>query len=349
MSFFRSAALAILLLTSPCMAQPRTGKVQPDQIDFGTVYTGAIVEGSVLVYEAGQDANIELAVTAPKFVKILGKSIEARQFGPRNEYVCGSVEIAIDTSATGKLNGEVSLTLGRTKVRIPVKATVEQLQPGRPRILAVATPFSCYSTDDGKMFTAWTNLAKEAKADVSYLLVRKQKTALRDIDLTPFTCVLLADSGLISLTPEEIEKVRKYAQGGGRVVVAANGFMMGSIKKANEVLDGSGLVMREREARQVTVRKEGLDELVLDAGINSVQFFRPSPIGVEDGVRGQVLVKASGVGEPGDGFVARARIRRGEVIAIGQSMWWHWITEEQAAGADNGKLLIWLLMPPQRK
>ena len=131
--------------------------------------------------------------------------------------------------------------------------------------------------------------------------------------------------------------------------MAANSFMRGPTKKANEVLDGFGLVIREMQAREVTVRKPGLDELVVDAGINSVQFFRPSPIGVDDAVRGQVLVKASGVGQAGDGFVTRARVRRGEVIAIGQSMWWNWISEQQAAGAGNGKLLIWLLMPPRRK
>ena len=45
MSSFRAAALAILLFTSQCMAQPVTRKVQPDLIDFGTFYTGAIVEG----------------------------------------------------------------------------------------------------------------------------------------------------------------------------------------------------------------------------------------------------------------------------------------------------------------
>jgi hypothetical protein len=108
-------------------------------------------------------------------------------------------------------------------------------------------------------------------------------------------------------------------------------------------------VIRKTESHEVTVSKQGLDSDLVDAGIGSVHFFRASPIAVEDAIRGQVFVKASEVGEAGDGFVARARVRRGEMIAIGQSMWWHWICKQQAGDADNGKLLSWLLMPPKDK
>jgi hypothetical protein len=55
------------------------------------------------------------------------------------------------------------------------------------------------------------------------------------------------------------------------------------------------------------------------------------------------LVRAVGVGQAGDGFVVQAQARKGEVIAIGQSLWWYWITKEQAKGSDNAKLLRWLL------
>jgi hypothetical protein len=133
----------------------------------------------------------------------------------------------------------LSVSFGRTKAKISIKATIEKSHPGRPRLLIAATPFNRYSTTDGTMFSTWTDLAKEAKADVSYLLAGKEKAVLRDLDLTQFTCVLLADGGLVFLTPEDITKVRRYAQGGGRVVVAANAFMLGTIQKANEVLEGS--------------------------------------------------------------------------------------------------------------
>jgi hypothetical protein len=54
--------------------------------------------------------------------------------------------------------------------------------------------------------------------------------------------------------------------------------------------------------------------------------------------------KAVGVGQPEDGFVASAKAGKGKVIALGQSLWWHWISEQQDAGTDNAKLLRLLLV-----
>ena len=124
---------------------------------------------------------------------------------------------------------------------------------------------------------------------------------------------------------------------------------VGTVQKANEVLEGSGLQMRETECWESTVSRKGLNELVVDAGVRSVRFFRPSPIGVNGSIGAQVYVNAVGVGEEGDGFVVRTRARRGELIVIAQSLWWHWIWGEQTADADNGKLLSWFLMPPKGK
>ena len=33
------------------------------------------------------------------------------------------------------------------------------------------------------------------------------------------------------------------------------------------------------------------------------------------------------------------------MIAIGESLWWNWISTEQARGTDNAKLLRWVLTP----
>jgi hypothetical protein len=347
MSPIRGALLVFPFLICPCFAQPRSGTAQPDLIDFGVLRTGAIVEGSALVYEAGTDPDIEFKVSAPKRVKILGKSVEARQFGVGNNFVCGSVEFAIETNIATQIDGNLDISFGRQHVKLPIRAIVEKAEPGRPRILIVATPFNRYSTDNGVQFRDWTDIAKAAKVDVSYLLVRREKPVLRDIDLGRFDCILLADEGLFWVTPEDVQKARQFAQKGGRVVVTANQFMMGTIAKANQLLDGLGMEFRDMEGRgDAIVPKDGLDERVTDAAVHSVHFFRASPIKVDD-VHGQVLVKAQGVGEAGDAFVARARVRRGEMIAIGESLWWSWITKQKAGNADNGKLLMWLLAPPK--
>jgi hypothetical protein len=50
-----------------------------------------------------------------------------------------------------------------------------------------------------------------------------------------------------------------------------------------------------------------------------------------------------------DGFVAQAKAGKGEVIALGESLWWNWIMETRAAGTDNARLLRWLVGPPKGK
>ncbi|HEY8502949.1 MAG TPA: DUF4350 domain-containing protein [Gemmataceae bacterium] len=350
MTPFRSALVLLALAASPVSAQPTTGKVQPDRIDLGTVYTGATVEANFMVFEAGNNPNIKLEVTAPKFVKVLNQSTHAQQFGLGNNFVCGTVEIAIDTSAAGERSGEVAVTLGKTKARVPVTATVRPRRAGLIRLLIAETPFERYSTDDGELFRAWTDLVKGAPVDVSYLLVTRGKPVLRDLDLGKYDCVFLGETGLVNLTPGDLKRVRAFAEEGGRVVVAADAFMVGTVPEANKVLAGYGLQMRDEEARgmglnNVTVGKEDLDPEVVKAGVKSVHFFRASPVAVEPGKGARVLARAVGAGKPGDAFVAMAPAGKGEVIAIGQSLWWNWIGGERGARADNARLLRWLLVP----
>jgi hypothetical protein len=342
--------LAALVLAAPAAAQPKAGKVQPNKIAVGPVYTGATVEASFLVMEPGTDPKIKFDVTAPKFVKVLTKDARHQQFGPGNDFVCGTVEIAIDTSVAGDLSGEVAVTLGDTKVKVPVTAAVKAAKKGFSKVLLADTPFHSTSTEDGDMFRAWTDLVAASPLDVSYLLVRPGKPVLRDLDLAKFDCVFLDGGGLHGLTEADVKKLRKYAEGGGRVVVAANHFFVGSVKQANAVTADYGIEMRDTEARVpgkdgVLIGRDDLHPRLVKDKIESVTFFRASPVSVTDDKKGVVLARAAGVGEPGDGFVAAGVAGKGEVIAIGQSLWWHWISKERAKGADNAKLLRWLLVP----
>jgi hypothetical protein len=342
--------LALTLLAAPAAAQPKAGTVQPNKIAVGTVYTGATVEASFLVYEPGTDPKIKFEVKAPKFVQVLDKTAEARQFGKGNDFVAGTVELAVDTKAAGDLSGDVEVTLGDTKVKVPVTATVKARKKGYSRVLLADSPFHSTSTGDGGMFKTWTDLVAASPLDVSYLRVRKDKPVLRDLDPAKFDCVFLDGGGLYWLTGDDVKKLRKYAEGGGRVVVSANAFFVRSVPKANEVLADSGIQMRDVESRvqgqnEVTIGKDDLHPRLAKDQIESVTFHRASPTQVTDDKLGRVLVKAAGVGEPGDGFVALGTLGKGEVIAIGQSLWWYWITPERAKGADNAKLLRWLLIP----
>src|SRR5262245_50527592 len=200
-----SRAVALLLLiAAPAAAQVRTGKVLPNQIAVGPVYMGATVEASFQVFERGTDDKLPLQVTAPKFVKVLRKAVRTQQYGPGNDFVCGSVEIAIDTRAAGLQKGEVQVTLGQTTVKVPVSATVKRRRPGLARLLVAETPFEKYTTEDGRAFKPWTDLVEGASLDAHYLLLGQGKPVLRDLDLSKFDCVLLASVGLTQLTPADL-------------------------------------------------------------------------------------------------------------------------------------------------
>jgi hypothetical protein len=58
-----------------------------------------------------------------------------------------------------------------------------------------------------------------------------------------------------------------------------------------------------------------------------------------------VLVRASGVGSTGDGFVAAAKVGKGEMVAMSESLWWSWIVATKGNESDNAKLLKLLLSP----
>lgn len=341
--------LLLAVCASPVLAQPKTGQAQPDRLAIGTVYTGAIVEASFLVYEAGKNAAIKLEVKAPKFVKVLKKTTEAREFGKGNDFVYGLVELSLDTSKAGKFEEDFVVTLGATTVKVPVSATVKDRRAGKVRVLIAETPFEAYTTNDGGMFQEWTDLVGSSSIDVSYLLPRQGKSVLRDLDLSKYEVLFLPASALVFLTDEDVKKARAFAEKGGRVVVAANAFMVGSVKAANKVLDGYGLEMRDTESRNpkgVTLTRDDLAPKLQAVGVKSLEFFRASPIAVTNKDKARVLANAVGVGEKGDGFVVTAKVGKGEMIVIGQSLWWSWIHKERAKGSDNAKLLRWLLAPP---
>jgi hypothetical protein len=339
---------------APAATHPKANDVQPDRLPFGTVYAGAIVEGSFLLLETGTDTNIPFSVSAPTFVKVSRTATYHQEFGSGKDFICGTVEFAVDTSTSGNLTGEFNVKLGNAAAKIPISATVKPARNGLPRLLIVETPFACYSTGNGEEFKTWTELAKGASLDVNYLLVTSGKPVLRDLELGKFDCVLLASTGLTELQPADTKRVREFAEAGGRVIVSANAFFGGTVEKANEVVDGYGIQMRNAEARlgqgdDVTLGKIDLDPELVTAGVRSARFFRASPIAMTADKGGRVLVKASGVGEPGDGFVASARAGKGVVVVLGESLWWNWITEKEAKGTDNARLLRFLLISPRQK
>src|SRR5262249_48317846 len=145
--------------------------------------------------------------------------------------------------------------------------------------------------------------------------------------------LLLGQEGLFRLTSADVKRVRAFAEAGGRVVVAANCFYQGTVEQANRVLAGYGIELQDTEAEigptKVSLGKDDLDPALVKAGVTTAHFFRASPVRLTASESGRVLAKAIGVGNPGDGFAVMARAGKGEEIALGESLWWLWITQKR--------------------
>jgi hypothetical protein len=343
MSLSRMIALAAVLALPGPLAAQQDGKAQPDRLPLGTVATGATAEASFLVYFDGNSTKgLEAKVEAPPFVKVLRTGLGTRDFGMAGTSIYCEADLAFDTAKAGDFRGEIRVAVGKHKATVPVSVTVRPRAPDRPRVLVADTPFQKYSTGDASVFDAWHGVVRDGGFDADYLLVDEKRPVLRDLDLSAYQAVLLGEIGVVHLREQDVARLKQYVAGGGRVVVSADQFFRGTVAGANKVLEPHGLAMKDEEkGRGVEVAGPDFAADPLTAGVKSLKFFRGSPVAVTDPAKGKVLVASPEY--PGHGFVAVARVGKGEVIALGQSLWWNWIGGEHTRGADNARLLRNLL------
>jgi hypothetical protein len=150
-------------------------------------------------------------------------------------------------------------------------------------------------------------------------------------------------------TEKDIAAIKRFLKEDGRLVVAANAFYVGTVPKANALIEPFGLRMTDDEPRgesRFILSGEDILAHSLTEGVEKTHFFRPSPIETTDDGMGELLIAAPPY--PGMGFAAIAPAGRGEVVALGESLWWNWIAGEEGKASDNGKLLKNLLTRPQR-
>jgi hypothetical protein len=347
MKTFRFVTILAFVSAGEAAAQPRPGQVQPDRIPFGTVHVGATAEASFMVLTPGKDAKTRLEVTAPAFVKVLRTTTDTQEYGRGNTFVRGSVEVALRTAKAGLLRGQIAVKLGPTTATVHVSAVVKPQRAGLMRLLVAGTPFNRFSTQDGNMFKPWTDLVAGSPWDVSYRLLTPGQPAVPDLAVGKAHAILLDPEALCSLTPGDVKRVRAFAESGGLVLVAANYFFRGSAAGANKVLVPYGLEMRDEEQHlgpdNLTLGKAELDPQVVKAGIESAHFYRASPVAITNGTTARALVRAANVGQPGDAFVATVRAGKGNVVALGQSLWWNWVSTSRDPSGGNARLLHWVL------
>jgi hypothetical protein len=330
--------------------QAAAAQIQPNALKFGSVRVGATVEGSVRIFrETANSSGLAIKVEPPAFVRVEDMKVGSQDFGGDIRGFC-DVTLSIDTERAGDYSGEVRVEIGRDRFAIPVSVTVRPQMPNLTRVLVVETPFDKFSTADATRFNPWLDLLTAGHFDVHYLASHRGMPVLRKIDLAKIDVVLLGMEGLLGLQDSDIKSLKDFMNGGGRTILAANAFFVGTVAKANELLVPNGLRMQDTETRghrEFDLGAADITDHALTEGVKTLYFHRPSPVEVTDKLRGKVLVAAPGYA--GAGFVAVARAGQGEVIALGESLWWNWLAGDKPANSDNAVFLSNLLKKPQRR
>ncbi len=337
-----------LAVIFPCvvLADRDFTKSQPDRVDFGAVRVGATIEGSVMVYEDGDDASkVKVDLESPEFVstKIIRKG--AKTYGKYGSKVNVEIGIVMDASKAGEFKGELIATIGGRRVPIQISATILAPMKDSRRVLVAETPFVATSTSDASLFDPWRQLVRSAELNVDYLMVDGDKSVLRDLDLSGYDVILLGQGGVYWIKEPDIARLNKYLFRGGRVIVTANHFFSGMPAKANKITSTFGLEMTDTErgglAGYIELGDDDIKPHPLTQDVGRLRFRRASPIMAKDPMNGKILVAAPSY--EGQGYVAFARAGKGEVVMLGQSLWWNWISKGQAADSQNRLLLRNLL------
>jgi hypothetical protein len=335
-------ALSLVLpLCVPTMGW--TAKVKPDRIDVGVVRVGAVVEAGVRVYwDRLEPGHVKPAAETPRFAVLKELTIEQTRAGR----AYSEVRLVLRTAEEGEFKDVVRVSYGAQRAEFPVRMQVFPQEPGLRHVLIADTPFDSSSTLDANDFERWRRMVESAPLSPNYRIITKGKPVVSDFDLTHINVILLAESGVIRLLPEDIERLHEFADAGGRVILIGTRFMRGTIERINDVVAQRGMMIADTEFRLIENRPILLDgNLIrrerLTQGVLSVSFERPSPITVTDPSRATLIVSAVDGSE--GGYVVRGFSGRGEFVVLTGSLWWFWINDDHT---DNARLLQNLLTMP---
>jgi hypothetical protein len=326
----------------PAEAQPVAETLQPDKVNVGRVYVGATVEASMRILFKGDDlAGLRVAAEAPPFSRVTRTDLGTQKYGSGERIFC-DVWLSFDTRQPGLYRDTIEVKVGPTQVAVPVAGEVLEAKPGLRRILIAETPFQRFSTADSSHFEPWLKLVESAGLNANYLEVDRESPVLRDVDLSRFDVVLLAGTGVIYAQESDYQKLKTFVYRGGRLIVTANCFFRNTVEKANEFVTHYGLRMNDDDSNLVDVDAAGIVSHPLTKDVRALRFHRASPVVVEAPDRARILVQVPSM--PAAGYVAVARAGKGEVVVLGESLWWSWMSSQLTDGADNEVLLKNLLV-----
>ena len=339
-------SLIVTALGSAASGQINVGTSQPNRLALGAVGQGGMAQASVRIFLSGtRISGRQLRCETPPWLNVDRLELGTLDMGRRRgQRIYCDVSVSIDTAAPGEFDGRLRLRDGAHAIDVPVSAVVRAAQPRQRKLLVLTTPFTFDAGPDAREFEAWLELVQSLEMSVGYAAADARRDLLRTLDLPSYQVVMLGLDGLMQLRDEDITRLRRYVDGGGRLIVMADATMRGTVSSANKLLGPLGIEMRDFEAAGGQVVESSGGELATDRllkDVSGLKFQRPSPLRVTDPHTARLLVRSREV--PEHGWIGVARLGRGEIVAMGQCRWWTWLGEEQFKEADNAVLLRNLL------
>jgi hypothetical protein len=332
---------------------PGTSHTTPDMLFLGAVREGALVEAGFGHVVNAAAEQVDARVDAPDFVEVQSVDTHTRRGGQRGEHRSRVVvKLRMATDAVAVHAGSVRIRTSVGVADVPVELTVLPRDARRQRVLVVDSPFDAFSHGGPPGLSAFANVVTAADVDINY--AHDLPHALSHYDV-----VVLSGGPLVSMNPAQVDLVCGLVEAGGRLVVAANSYMLRSVDAANLVLDRHGMHMDNIQPKAAVDASEEDERIALHGvgdinllkrqdplteGIATLVFHRPSPIRVTNPGLAALLAMAPPPFYHGDGFAAVSR-GRGEVVALAQSLWAHWA----GMHSDNARFLLNLLAVPAPK
>ncbi|WP_165073768.1 RNA polymerase sigma factor [Paludisphaera rhizosphaerae] len=339
----------------------------PKELNFGTLRVGALADGgaTLILNETNESGKLNVEVNPPSFLKVRGVQIRQQtRLGKKTRLV--ELRLAVDTSRPGDFKGTVHIDYDGRRFEFPATVSVLPEEKDLTKVLFITPSFGS-AADDREYFQPWFDLIKSANLDVSYLDPTLEGLPDRgrveyDRDARPippewlkrFDVVLLADGGPVYVQGPDSEILRSYVRGGGRLVIGASAFMLGSVPKMNDLLEPFGLQITDRDVVErsdpsgpnwvpITVKAAPDASDPFLKNVNTIVFSRMTPVRVKDDGRARILIH-----DPHDKDLGFAAVSRdgGEVIVLGPSLLLNWLGENQA-GTDNVAFLGNLLRRPK--
>jgi len=306
----------------------KTGLIPQGPESRGQVYVGSRVEMELSARQYGvRLAGVEARVQPPPFLRVIDVECDASSYFEGCP-VRWSVRCDVVTDEPGEFQGDVEMFVGGERAAIPVSVTVLPHDPEAIRMLVV----------DFDGHQAWLDVVRRARLNVDYRDAQAGYGGLASMELDGYAVVLFSKAGLIRMDPRDEAKLRRFVEGGGRLIIPAGTTYCETASQANRILKRYGLEVLDEEPKKYA-KELGpacvVPDLVVQ-GIRKLRCHRPSPIAIHND---EARILVSSPPYPGHAYVAAARAGKGTVVAIGQPLWDDWIGDKDGVRFDNALLL----------